>query len=133
MNIAQLWTKIAVWSGGLTLAGIGASVMWFWSLRKLNAEIREINLRIATMQSAQLISRLASTLLHRANCLNQNANVMSTARWASLLHEHSNLIREVLEFLRKDDLALETTPDMWMVGYAVTTHNRAVHGVRARG
>jgi hypothetical protein len=125
-SIAHVWHGlpdylkwIAKSLGGLTLAGFGAFVTWFLGLRKLNAEVKEINLRIKAMQNAQLISNLASTLVHRANCLEQNT-VMSTARWASLLGEHSNLIREVLESLRKDGLAKETTPDVWMVGYSVT-------------
>ena len=120
MNITQLWHRIVLSFGGLTLAGIGMAVTWSWNIRKLNAEIREINLRIETMQQSQLLEQLSSTLINRSNCLDPNNNVLAKVDWSLLLPvEHRNLIDAVLLKLMKDGLARETVAGSWMIGYGV--------------
>jgi hypothetical protein len=107
MNIAQLWTRIELGLGGLTLAGLGAFVKWLLSMRKLNAEIAEIKQRMASVEHNQKIQQLALLLLRRAECLDPNQNVCTKAQWASLLQE-PNLIDEVLMALRRDGLLDES-------------------------
>ncbi len=108
MNITQLWTKTAaVWFGRLTLAGLGAAVTWFWSIRKINAEIKEIKQRMELAEHSRKIEQLALLLLRRADCLNPNENSCTKTQWASLLQE-PNLIDEVLMALRRDGLLDES-------------------------
>jgi hypothetical protein len=104
VNIAQLWHRIALSLGGLTLAGIGAFVTWLFSIRKLNAEVREIKQRMDNTDHRQLIERLALLLVRRAECLDPNTKYASKAQWAAMLGDDANLVDEVLMALRRDDL-----------------------------
>lgn len=93
----------------------------------MNAEIREINQRMAKTEHGQLIERLALLLVRRAECLDPNTNWLTKAGWASLLKDNAKLIDEVFLVLQRDDL-LEHAGTVYRIGYKMETSKTLKRG-----
>ena len=124
MNIAHVWTWIVAWVGGLTLAGIGAGVKWFWSIRKLSAEIEKIQIEIAALKKADAVKDAALILRNRASILLQVTNTPALLRyeWASYLPDSSIVDAALAEL---GATRMPGTEDRWMIDIRTKLRGRS--------
>jgi hypothetical protein len=96
-SLPQLWHWIVAWAGGLTLAGTGALVKFWFSIKESKRRIAKLEEEMAAMHRGDALRNAVLTLRRRAQLLLQQTNLPSLSRteWASCLKD-PNLVDEAL-------------------------------------
>src|ERR1700674_3191818 len=116
-SLSQLWTLIVGGLGGLTLAGIGKGVAWFWNLRKANQELKKVEAENTVLKHQAELREAVVVLRGCANVLLLQSNLpsLSRAEWASCLKDQS-LINEALVEARAE--REPGTDDRWIIRFS---------------